>query len=255
MTKVLLTGAAGRIGTFIRDGLGGKYELSGTDRIPVAVDSFPCVTADLTDFDAILPAFEGMDTVVHLAAEARHTPDIWWDLLLPDNVTATANVFEAARRGGASRVVFFSSMHVNGLYERDEPWRSIAEGEYGDLDPDAVPLVTHEMPTRPDGPYAASKIFGESLGRYYSEEYGISVICIRLGTMSVADVPGDDARSFVSWLSRRDLVAMIERCIEIEGVDYEVLFAASGNKWKIYDTPRAWRVLGFEPQDNAENFR
>ena len=255
MTKVLLTGAAGRIGTFIRNGLGDKYELSGTDRIPVDVDGFPCVTADLTDFDAILPAFEGVDTVVHLAAEARHTPDIWWDLLLPDNVTATANVFEAARRGGASRVVFFSSMHVNGLYERDEPWRSIAEGEYGDLDPDAVPLVTHEMPTRPDGPYAASKIFGESLGRYYSEEYDISVICIRLGTMSVADAPGDDARSFVSWLSRRDLVTMIERCLEIEGVDYEVLFAASGNKWKIYDTPRAWRVLGFEPRDNAENFR
>ena len=255
MTKVLLTGAAGRIGTFIRNGLGDKYELSGTDRIPVKVDGFPCVTADLTDFDGILPAFDGVDTVVHLAAEARHTPDIWWDLLLPDNVTATANVFEAARRGGASRVVFFSSMHVNGLYERDEPWHSIAEGEYGNLDPDAVPLVTHEMPTRPDGPYAASKIFGESLGRYYSEEYGISVICIRLGTMSVEDKPGDDARSLVSWLSRRDLVTMIERCIEIEDVDYEVLFAASGNKWKIYDTPRAWRVLGFEPRDNAENFR
>ena len=73
--------------------------------------------------------------------------------------------------------------------------------------------------------------------------------------MSVADVPGDDARSFVSWLSRRDLVTMIERCIEIEDVDYEVLFAASGNKWKIYDTPRAWRILGFEPRDDAENFR
>ena len=98
MTKVLLTGAAGRIATFIRDGLGDKHQLSGTDRIPVNADGFPCATADLTDFDAILPAFEGVDTVVHLAAEARHTPDIWWDLLLPDNITATANVFEAARR-------------------------------------------------------------------------------------------------------------------------------------------------------------
>ena len=255
MTKILLTGAAGRIATFIRDGLGDKHQLSGTDRVPVSADGFPCITADLTDFDAILPAFDGVDTVVHLAAEARHTPDIWWDLLLPDNITATANVFEAARRGGASRVVFFSSMHVNGLYERDEPWRSIAEGEYGDLDPASVPLVTRDMPTRPDGPYAASKIFGESLGRYYSEEYGISVICIRLGTMSVADVPGDDARSFVSWLSSRDLVTMVDRCIEVEGVDYEVLFAASGNTWKIYDTPRAWRVLGFKPRDNAEMYR
>ena len=253
--KVLLTGAAGRIAAFLRNGLGDKYALSGTDRIPVSDPGLESLTADLTDFEAILPAFMGMDTVVHLAAEPRHTPDIWWDLLLPDNITATANVFEAARQGRASRVIFFSSMHVNGFYERDEPWRSIAEGEYGDLDPNKVPLVTHEMPVRPDGPYAASKIFGESLGQYYSEEYGISVICIRLGTMSVEDVPGEDARSFVSWLSSRDLTTMVDRCIEVEGIGFDVFFGASANTWKIYDTPRGWEVLGYTPQDNAEEFR
>ena len=188
MKKVLLTGAAGRIGTYLRERLGDKYALSGTDRVPVS--GFDSTVADLTDFDAILPAMEGKDVVVHLAAEPRHTPDIWWDILLPDNVVATANVFEAARRGGVRRVVFFSSMHVVGMYERDEPWSSIAEGNYGDLDPAAVPLITHEMPVRPDGPYAASKIFGESLGRYYAEEYGMTVICIRLGTMSSDDRPG-----------------------------------------------------------------
>ena len=253
--KVLLTGAAGRIATFLRNGLGDRYELSGTDRIPVEVDGFSSVTANLTEFEAILPAFDGVDTVVHLAAEPRHTPDIWWDLLLPDNVTATANVFEAARQGGASRLVFFSSMHVNGFYERDEPWRSIAGGDYGGLDPSTVPLVTHEMPTRPDGPYAASKIFGESLGKYYAEEYGMKVICVRLGTMSVEDRPGEDARSNVSWLSSRDLVTMVDRCIEVEGADYDIFFGASANTWKIYDTPRGWDLLGFTPRDNAEEFR
>ena len=166
--KVLLTGAAGRVGTYLRERLVDKYQLSGTDRIPV--DGFDSMTADLTNFDAILPAMEGKDTVVHLAAEPRHTPDIWWDLLLPDNITATANVFEASRRGGVKRVIFFSSMHVTGFYERDEPWRAIAEGKYGNLVPNDLPLVTHDMPTRPDGPYAASKIFGESLGAYYAEE-------------------------------------------------------------------------------------
>ena len=252
---VLLTGAAGRIGTFLRNGLGDKHILSGTDRVPVDADGFDSLVADLTDFDAVLPAFEGVDTVVHLAAEARHTPDIWWDVLLPDNVIATANVFEAARRGGAARVVFFSSMHVSGFYERDEPWRSIAEGDYGDLDPSAVPLVTADMPPRPDGPYAASKIFGESLGKYYAEEYGMSVICVRLGTMSVEDRPGSDARSFVSWLSARDLVTMVDRCILAEGVGYEIIFGASANTWKIYDTPSAWKLLGYTPRDNAESFR
>ena len=73
--------------------------------------------------------------------------------------------------------------------------------------------------------------------------------------MSVEDRPGEDARSFVSWLSSRDLVTMVDRCIEVEGVDYDILFGASGNTWKIYDTSRAWEVLGYTPQDNAEEYR
>jgi len=251
--KVLLTGAAGRIGMYLREHLGETYLLSGTDRVPV--DGFDSVIADLTDFDAVVPAMNGKDVIVHLAAEPRHTPDIWWDLLIPDNIIATANVFEAARRAGVQRVIFFSSMHVNGFYERDEPWRSIALGEYGDIDPTTVPLVTHEMPNRPDGPYAASKVFGESLGAYYAEEYGMSVICIRLGTMGGEDRPDEDARSYVSWLSRRDLATLVERCIEAEDISYDIFFGASENTWKIYDTPRARQVLGYAPQDNAEDFR
>ncbi len=251
--KVLITGAGGRIGTLLRNALGEKYTLSGTDR--VAVRGFDSLTANLTDLDAILPAFKGKDTVIHLAAEPRHTPDIGWDLLMPDNVVATANVFEAARLGGASRVIFFSSMHVDGLYERDLPYSAIANGKYDGLDPDKVPLVTHEMPDRPDGPYAVSKIFGEALGRYYAEEYGMTAICIRLGTVGRDDRPGSDARSFVSWFSHRDLAMMVERCIEVEGIGYDIFFGASANTWKIYDTPRARRVLGFQPQDNAERFR
>ncbi len=170
-------------------------------------------------------------------------------------VVATANVFEAARQGGANRVIFFSSMHVNGLYERDAPYSAIAQGNYQGLTPDRIPLVTHEMPVRPDGPYAVSKIFGEALGRYYAEEYGMVVICVRLGTAGEDDRPVDDARSYVSWVSHRDLADMVERCIDVEGITYDIFYGASDNTWKIYDTPRAWRVLGFLPQDNAENFR
>ena len=251
--KILLTGAAGRIGTYLRERLGARFDFSGIDRRPV--DGLDSTVANLTDHDAVLGAMQGIDTVVHLAAEPRHTPDIWWDVLLPDNIVATANVFEAARQAGVGRVVFFSSMHVVGMYERDEPWSSIANGDYGDLDPTDVPLVTHEAPARPDGPYAASKIFGESLGRYYAEEFGMTVICIRLGTMGGDDKPGPDARSRVSWLSRRDLATMVERCIDVPGIGYDIFYGASANTWKIYDTPRAWRVLGYQPQDDAEDFR
>jgi nucleoside-diphosphate-sugar epimerase len=251
--RVLLTGAAGRIGNTLRRELGSKYQMKGVDR--VEAPGFDSMVADLTDLPAILPAFQGVDAVVHLAAEPRHTPDIWWDILIPDNVIATANVYEAARQGGAKQVVFFSSMHVDGMWEGDYPYSAIAGGNYGGLEPDQVPLVTHEMPVRPDGPYAASKVFGEALGRYYAEGHGISVICLRLGTMGPKDQPGDDPRSYVSWLSQRDLGQMVDRCLEAENIQYDIFFAASNNTWKIYDTPRAHQVLGYAPVDNAESFR
>ncbi|MDP3062748.1 MAG: NAD(P)-dependent oxidoreductase [Chloroflexota bacterium] len=250
---VLITGSAGRIGAILRQAFAGKYRVRGVDRVPTP--GTDAVVADLTDLKAIEPAFKGVEAVVHLAADPRHTPDIGWDTLLPDNVVATANVYEAAHRGGAKRFVFFSSMHVCGMYENDPPYSAIAAGKYAGLDPKVAPLVTAEMPARPDGFYAASKVFGEALGRYYSEAYGMQVVVVRLGTVGRDDRPGSDPRSFVSWLSHRDLAHLVERAIEAPNVKYEIVFGASDNTWKIYDTPRARAVLGYAPRDNAEKFR
>src|SRR3990167_7332195 len=106
---VVITGSGGRIGALLRRALAGKYRLRGIDRVPTP--GVPgALVASLTDLDAILPVFTGADAVVHLAADPRHTPDIGWDTLIPDNVVATANVYEAARQGGVKRFVFFSSM-------------------------------------------------------------------------------------------------------------------------------------------------
>ena len=251
---VVVTGSGGRIGVLLRHALAKTYSLRGVDRASTP-DMPGALVAGLTDLDAILPVFEGADAVVHLAADPRHTPDIWWDTLIPDNVVATANVFEAARRGGVRRVVFFSSMHVCGLYESDPPWSRIATGDYAGLDPAAVPLVTADMPARPDGPYAVSKIFGEALGRYYAEAHGMEVVVVRLGTVGREDRPGRDARSFVSWLSHRDLTDLTARALDAPGVRYEIVFGSSDNTWKIYDTPRARAVLGYAPRDDAEGFR
>ncbi len=100
-----------------------------------------------------------------------------------------------------------------------------------------------------------SKLFGENLGRYYSEAYDMSVICIRLGTVGREDRPGSDPRSFVSWISHRDLAQLVERCIEAEDIRYDIFYGASDNTWKVYDTLRARKVVGYQPQDNAEAFR
>ena len=207
-------------------------------------------------FEAIAPAFEGKDIVVHLAAEPRHTPDIGWDLLMPDNIIATANVFEAAKQAGVSRIIFFSSMHVVGMYERDQPYTAIAEGDYGDLDPATVPLITHDMPDRPDGPYAVSKIFGEALGRYFDEDHGISVICIRFGTTSPDDRPGSDRPQLRKLVQPpRHSSAWLKPVSKPKDIGFDIFYGASNNTWKIYDTPRAWQVLNYHPQDNAEAFR
>ena len=251
---VVITGSTGRIGTILWRAFASKYRLRGVDRVPTpgAPDA---LVASLTDLEAILPAFEGADAVVHLAADPRHTPDIGWDTLMPDNVLATASVYEAARRGGAKRIVFFSSMHVCGMYENDPPWSRIAGGDYAGLDPQTVPLVTAEMAARPDGLYAVSKIFGEALGKYYAEACGMEVVVVRLGTVGREDRPGSAARSFVSWLSHRDLAHLTERAIEAPGVKYQIVFGASDNTWKIYDTQEARQALGYTPRDDAEHFR
>lgn len=229
------------------------HEVSGIDVRPV--DQPGAVVADLTDMPSVRPLFEGVDAVIHLAAERRHTPDIGWDLLLPRNVVATANVFDAAHEAGVRRFVFASSMHVTGLYESDEPYSSIANGRYEGLDPAQVPLVTAEMPTRPDGRYAATKILGESIGRYYFEAEGMEVISVRLGTIGADDRPGADPRSFVSWFSHRDVAGFFEACVTAPGISHQIVYGASANTWRIYDTPHGWGVLDFHPQDNAEDFR
>jgi uronate dehydrogenase len=146
-------------------------------------------------------------------------------------------------------------MHVCGMYENDPPWSRIAAGDCAGLEPQTVPLVTAEMAVRPDGLYAVSKIFGEALGKYYAEACGMEVVVVRLGTVGREDRPGPDARSFVSWLSHRDLAHLTERAIEAPGVKYLIVFGASDNTWKIYDTLEGRHALGYAPKDDAEHFR
>ena len=111
------------------------------------------------------------------------------------------------------------------------------------------------MPVRPDSRYGASKAFGEALGRYYAEVQGMEVISVRLGAVSDDDRPGSDSRSWVAWLSKRDVAALFRACVERTGIRHEIVYGASANHWKVYDTPSAWKVLGYMPSDNAEAFR
>ena len=170
-------------------------------------------------------------------------------------------MYDAAHDAGVRRVIFASSMHVMGAYEFDEPYLSILSGRHDGLDPASIPLVKGDDPGRPDSRYGATKIFGESLGRYYTEggnidrpdERPMEVICVRLGTLPISDRPGRDYRSLVSWFSYRDAGGFFRACVERPNISYEIIYGASNNKWKIYDTPYAWKLLDFMPVDSAED--
>jgi nucleoside-diphosphate-sugar epimerase len=247
---VLVTGMSGLIGTAMRTHLDpAAYELRSLSRreVPGVVNH----RADIADLDAIAPAFAGVDAVVHLAADIRTNPP--FDVLLRVNIAGTYNVFEAARRAGVPRVIFASSGAVISGWESAEPYQSLASGRYDGLRD--WPMLTHETPVRPSGTYGASKAWGEALGRQYADAHGISVICVRIGRVTAADRP-QQPREFAVWCSQRDVVRMIDRCLAAPPtVRFDIVFAASRNRWGYRDLDHARAVVGFEPADAAEDHR
>ena len=250
MKNVLMTGMTGLIGGLLRshlESLGG-YQLSALNRRPI--EGVKCTQADISDLEAIKPAFVGIDVVVHLAAQLPGGP---WESLLRTNLVGTYNVFEAARLAGVSRVVFASTGDTIRGWEREAPYGAIAGGRYGEA-PEVWPIVTHEM-VRPAGIYGASKVWGEALARHFTDVHYISILCLRLGAVLPGDRP-TQVRHYSTWLSHRDAVDIFHRCIEApEGLKYDIFLVNSNNRWGYRDLEHPRRALGFVPQDSAEDFR
>ena len=249
--RVLVTGASGVIGTVLRHALGDTYELSGVDLKPIP--GFDSLTADVTDLDAIQPAFAGVETVVHLAADpGTYIP---WEVVYPNNFPATYNALEASRRAGVKRVILFSSNHATGMYEKDHPYSDIVAGRYEDLDPSTIPYLKTDMPVRPDGYYGIEKAFGEAAGRYYSDQYGLSIICLRIGNVNAQGRPLT-VRHFAVMLSHRDLVQLVQKSIEAPNdLRFGIFYGVSNNKWRFWDITNSNQAIGYEPQDDAEQWR
>ena len=248
--SILITGMSGLIGSAVRKRLEPRARLAALNRSDVP--GVATMRADLSDLDAIRPAFEDRDTVIHLAAKAgdRYT----WEELRDTNIVGTRNVLEAARLAGCRRVVFASSGATVAGWEREEPYRALVEGRYGDVPTDWVP-IRHDMATRPRGPYASTKIWGEALARHYADSFDLSVIALRIGRVNAEDRPVD-ARTFSVWCSQRDVVDAIERAVDLDqSIRYDIFFVQSDNKWGYRDLSHGREVLGFSPQDAAEDHR
>ncbi len=255
--RVIVTGADGLIGRLVIDGWrsSGRYEPVGIARKP---GPYADVVADISELDPLVDAFRGADAIVHLAATSAVGST--WDAVLPSNLIGTYNVFEAARLAGVERVVFASSNHAIGTYETEN-----APGLF-ELDDDRV--WDHTAETRPDSLYGVSKVYGEAMARYYVDHHGMRAFCLRIGGVRSPDDPShpsnlwspaldsDDEtlatrrRTRAIWLSERDCVQLIERCLESDH-RWVLCYGISDNPRRFWDIEHAKDVLGYAPEDSA----
>jgi NAD dependent epimerase/dehydratase family enzyme len=253
--RVLVTGAEGLIGSVVRERLGDRYEIRSLTLEP---QDFESEVGDIADLEVIRRAFEGIDTVVHLAATAAVESE--WDDVLRSNIIGTYNVYEAARLAGVKAVVFASSNHAVGMYEVD------GAPEIYELDDPRVYDERAEL--RPDSLYGVSKVYGEALGRYYSDVHGLRVICLRIGAVRADEDPEapiqleaapwkgltkEQARNRLRaiWLSQRDCAQLIQRAVDAESVPFAIVYGVSDNPRRFFDLTSARTLLGYEPEDRA----
>ncbi|WP_232548158.1 NAD-dependent epimerase/dehydratase family protein [Propioniciclava soli] len=229
--KVLITGVTGNLGLVLEERLGEDYDLVTQGRHPANEHQEKTMhKVDLDDYDEVLGMMEGVDTVVHLAGAA--SPDSEWDAVLTANIVGLRHVLEAARESGVRRVVFASSNHAMGMYDRHEEW----------------PVYPHHLP-RPDSLYGVSKAFGEVLGRFYHDEFGLDFIALRIGWMSGDPMAADEDILHAMWLSEDDCEHVIRRAIEAE-VTFGLYYAISDNPNRRWDLTNTMLDLGYRPQDS-----
>lgn len=260
--KVLITGATGLIGHTAYLHLSSqpeKYEVYALDRSRELSERVPedrafgipddqFFQSDLGDFEGVLKAVTGMDTVVHMAADASGSE---WESVLHNNIIGAYNVFESCRQAGVRRLVAASTIQVSTGYREREPYRSITEGNFEDV-PEDFPNVTADMPAEPRNIYASSKVWSESLARTYAYTYGMSCLIIRPGWVVAEDRPRGQGADI--WCSQRDIALLIECCVDAgDDIQFDIFWAMSDNKWRWVDVDRARRRVGYVPQDTAEN--
>lgn len=233
---VLVTGAAGNIGSFFAAQTHRRYRLRlliHPSDDPSEIDSYgEVVSGDIGDLALLKSAMSGIDTVVHLAADPD--PSATWSSLLPLNIVGTYNAFVAAKAAGCRRLVYASSIHAVSGY------------------PPGVQVRTDD-PVNPADLYGVTKCFGEALGRYMAEQEGLSVVAIRIGGFQPHEqVRGEMGIQMIdSWVSQRDLAQLIARSIDVENLKFAIFHGLSNNRFNVLDISDARELLGYAPEDDV----
>ncbi len=224
--RVLITGAAGQVGSTIVKNIKDRYQLRGLDRAPMP-DLEDTVVGDIADFGTVLKATQDMEAIIHLGANPGGGAP--WEEVLPSNIIGTYNVFEAAHQNGVRRLAFASRAGLLSPYPQDVQ-------------------RTMEMLPRPGNYYSVSKVFGESLGYMYSDRFDMEVVCVRIGNFHLER----DQPEHPHHLSHGDCTRVFERAIIHPGVQFEVVFGVSDSNWPLYDLDHGRRAIGYDPQDFAD---
>ena len=230
LKTLLITGAAGDVGTHLRRELAGKYALRLSDIRPIRklAEGESFVLGDVAKLSDMKRATKGVDAILHLGGYSVEGP---WETILRANIIGGYNIFEAARLNGVKRILFPTSNHATGFYRRDQ-------------------VIDHRVYPKPDSRYGVSKAFGEQLGSLYADKYGLEVFCMRIGNVNPIPI---DKRRLSIWISPRDLAQLV--CIGVEHPDirFEIVYGVSGNTRSWYDNTNAAR-LGYHPVDDAETY-
>ena len=231
MKKLVLTGAAGQLGSRLREPLSKMCDtLVSTDladEVGTLYEGETYVKADLSSLDAMVDLLKGADMVVHFGAIGDEAP---WDDILQSNIIGAYNVWEAAYRNGVKRVVYASSVHAVGMHKKTD-------------------TIGLDAPHRPDTYYGLAKCFSEDLASLYWDKRGIESVCMRIFSCA----PATNARSIGTWLSYDDLIHLVERSVDSPVVGFSIVYGISNNDRAVVDNTKAGH-LGYRPKDNAEQF-
>jgi uronate dehydrogenase len=231
MQRVLVTGAAGAIGSALRKLLPPVYpDLVFSDIVKpgdlAAGQVFK--PADLSDLAQVEAICEGVEGILHFGGHSVEGP---WNTILQSNIIGCYNLFEAARRKGVKRVVFASSNHAIGFYPRHH-------------------RIGADVTARPDSRYGVSKVFGEAVGALYADKHGLKVTCLRIGNFG--DKPIDHRRLSI-WLKPEDLAQLCRIGLEHPDIRFEILYGVSDNERSWWDNHRAYD-LGYRPAGRGEDY-
>ena len=230
--RLLVTGAAGALGTVLREGLAplaGTLRLTDREGLGEGKPNEEIMPAELGDFAAVMEVVKGCDAIVHFGAAPMEKP---WAEILNSSIVGGYNVYEAARRHGVPRIVYASSIHAVGYVRREEGADTHTEH-------------------RPDTLYGVSKCFVEDLAKLYFHKFGIESALLRIN--SCFPEPAD-RRHLATWLSYRDLVQLVTRCLVAERIGWTAIYGISDNRERFFSNEKAAHI-GYRPQDSAEAYR